>query len=303
MTVEDAGFKFLAENSIDVICRIGPDTMLFYVSPSAFRVLGWKPEEMQGKVAEDFVLPKDAATLANHLNAGLDESPLTLRMRKRDGTLAWVELTSRPVRDPANAKPTETIIVIRDITERRTLEERLSVLELTDPRTGLATHRAFEETLEREWHRSIRDGSDISLLLLDFDHFRQYHDLHREGDSCLEKAAAAVIGSVRVTDFTALYGIEDIAVILPSTGPGGAAKTAEKIRAAVHALSSSPQPAGPRDGRMAVNVGLASASPRPGGTSRMPELLRIAADNALRKAQRHRIPWPPPAEVSPPTGA
>jgi diguanylate cyclase (GGDEF)-like protein/PAS domain S-box-containing protein len=303
MAVDDPGFKFLADNSIDVICRMGVDMTLFYVSPSAFRVLGWKPEEMQGKIVEDFLLPQDAAALATHLTAALDESPLTLRMRKRDGTLAWVELTSRPVRDSATAKPTETIIVIRDITERRTLEERLSVLELTDPRTGLSTHRAFEETLEREWHRSARDGSDISLLLLDFDHFRQYHELHREGDSCLEKAAAAVIGSVRVTDFTALYGIEDIAIILPSTGPDGAAKTAEKIRAAVHALGSAPQPAAPRDGRMTVSVGFASVSPRPGGTSRMPELLRIAADNALRKAQRHRIPWPPAAQVSPPTNS
>jgi diguanylate cyclase (GGDEF)-like protein len=236
------------------------------------------------------------------VSAGLSDSPLTLRMRKKDGTLAWVELTSRSVRHAA-AKPSETIIVIRDITERRTLEERLSILELTDPRTGLSTHRAFEETLEREWHRSLRDGSDISLLLLDFDHFRHYHDMHREGDSCLGKAAAAVIGSVRVTDFTALYGVEDIAIILPSTGPGGAAKAAEKIRAAVHAVCSSPQPAATREGRMTVNIGLASASSRPGGTSRMPELLRIAADNALRKAQRHRIPWPPAAEVSPPTDA
>ncbi len=74
---------------------------------------------------------------------------------------------------------------MRDITERKHLQDQLSVLEFTDSRTGLSTHRAFDEALEREWNRTLREGSEISLLLLDFDHFRQFHDWrqHREGRS------------------------------------------------------------------------------------------------------------------------
>ncbi|HTZ57862.1 MAG TPA: diguanylate cyclase [Acidobacteriaceae bacterium] len=300
MAVDDLDFQFIANHTGDVICRIGTDMTLLYVSPSASRVLGWNQEEMRGQVLEDFVPAKDVSALTSNLNSDLDESFVTLRMRRKDGTLAWVEMTHRILRHAATGNPAETIIVIRDITERKTLEERLSVLELTDPRTGLSTPRAFDDALEREWNRSIREGSDISLLLLDFDRFRNFHDLHREGDSCLAKAAAAVIGAVRVTDFTAHYGIEDIAILLPSTGPGSAAKVAEKVRSAVHTLRSSPESIGLREGRMSVNIGMASVSPRVGATPRMPEILRVGADQVLRKARDQRMLWRNAPQAMPP---
>ncbi len=129
-----------------------------------------------------------------------------------------------------------------------------------DSRTGLSTHRAFDEALEREWNRTLREGSHISLLLLDFDHFRQFHDWrqHREGDRCLAKAAAAVIGAVRITDFAARYGAEDIAIILPSTGSGGAARVAEKVQSAIQALRSSPTGSGKSEGWVTVSIGIAT---------------------------------------------
>jgi diguanylate cyclase (GGDEF)-like protein/PAS domain S-box-containing protein len=291
---EDVSFQFLAENSTDVICRAGPDMVLHYVSPSSFHILGWKPQEMVGKKPHDFIVSQTSSFHPDSLGSSLEETPITLRMRRKDGTIAWMETKQRLLRDAVGGKPSETIIVMRDITERKTLEEQLSLLELTDVRTGLATHRGFDEALEREWNRTLREGNPISLLLLDFNHFRQFHDwrFHREGDHCLAKAAAAVIGAVRVTDLAARYGAEEIAVILPSTGPGGAVKVAEKVQAAIHELRSSPTGAGTREGWLTVSIGIATASARPGATARMPEILRLGADNALRKAKNHRIPWP-----------
>ena len=154
--------------------------------------------------------------------------------------MAWVEIKHRMVCDSVTGVPRENIIVIRDITERKTLEERLSVLELTDARTGFSPHAH----LMRPWSGSgiapCREGSFISLLLLDFDHFRQFHDWreHLEGDRCLAKAAANVLGVLRVTDFAARYGAEAIAIILPSTGPRGAARVAEKLRTTIELLRS-----------------------------------------------------------------
>jgi diguanylate cyclase (GGDEF)-like protein len=181
--------------------------------------------------------------------------------------------------------------VMRDITERKTLEEQLSLLELTDSRTGLSTHRAFDEALEREWNRTQREGSQISLLLLDFDHFRRFHDWrqHREDDACLAKAAAAVTSVLRITDFAARYGAEDIAVILPSTDSGGAARVAAKVQSATQLLRSGFNEDGNRDGRLTVSVGAATVAARPGATATMPELLRLGADNALQKAKGDRI--------------
>ena len=292
MSAEDrASFQFLAENSTDVICRAGADAVLHYVSPSCFRVLGWKPEEMTGKRPDDFILSEDASFIPDRLISGLEDSPLTVRMRKKDETVAWIEVKHRVMCDAATGESRETIIVMRDITERKTLEEQLSLLERTDSRTGLATHRGFDEALEREWNRTQREGSQISLLLLDFDHFRRFHDWrqHREDDACLAKAAAAVIGALRITDFAARYGAEDIAVILPSTDSGGAARVAAKVESATRLLRSDFGEKGKGDGRLTVSMGFATVAARPGATARMPELLRLGADNALEKAKGNRI--------------
>ena len=219
-------------------------------------------------------------------------------MRKKDGTIAWIETKQRKC-DGAEGQPTETIIVMHDITERKILQEQLSMLELTDSRTGLSTHRAFDQALEREWNRTLREGWQLSLLLLDFNHFRQFHDwrLHEEGDRCLAKAAAAVIGVLRVTDFAAHYGAEDIAVILPSTGQGAAAKVAAKVRSAIQGLRSSPGGTGGNEGWLTVNIGIATALAGPGATARMPEILRLAADNALQKAKGTESHGRPPLRL------
>jgi diguanylate cyclase (GGDEF)-like protein/PAS domain S-box-containing protein len=295
MSADEGSFQFLAENSVDVICRAGMDMLLRYVSPSSFRVLGWKPEEMTGMRPVDFILPKDASLLSDRLVSDPDEPVAPVRMRKKDGTLAWVEIRHRVVRDLTTNEASEIVVVLRDISERKTLEEQLSVLELTDSRTGLSTHRAFEEALEREWNRTLREGSYISLLLLDFDHFGKFHDrrLHWEGDRCLAKAAAAVIGAVRVTDVTAQYGAEDIAIILPATGPGGAARVAEKVRSAIEALRSAPTGREKSEGWVTVSIGIATVLARLGATASMPEILRLGADSALRKAKGDKAAGPP----------
>jgi diguanylate cyclase (GGDEF)-like protein/PAS domain S-box-containing protein len=293
MSADENSFQFLAENSIDVICRAGMDMMFRYVSPSSFHVLGWTPEEMTGMRPVDFVLPKDASLFSDRPVSDPDEPVVPVRVRKKDGTLAWVEIRHRVVRDSTTETP-EIVVVMRDITERKTLEEQLSVLELTDSRTGLSTRRAFDEALEREWNRTLRDGSYLSLLLLDFDQFRKFHNprLHWPGDSCVAKAAAAVIGAVRVTDTPAHYGAEDIAIILPSTGSGGAAKVAEKVRSAIQALRSAPTGREKSKGWVTVSIGIATVLARPGATPRMPEILRLGADSALRKVMGEKVAGP-----------
>ena len=144
MSSDDAAsFLFLAENSIDIICRAGLDMVLHYVAPSSFHVLGWKPEEMTGKRPDAFFLPEDASALA-------DNSVAIVRMRMKDGMMAWVEIKHRMVCDSVSGVPRENIIVIRDITERKTLEERLSVSESTDSRTDSSLHAP----LMKPWNAS-----------------------------------------------------------------------------------------------------------------------------------------------------
>jgi diguanylate cyclase (GGDEF)-like protein/PAS domain S-box-containing protein len=294
-----ASFQFLAENSIDVICRAGADMILNYVSPSSFHVLGWKPEEMVGKRPDAFIASGDTSALPETHSPGLDNPSVTVRMRKKDGLIGWMEITRRTVCDSAAGEAKETVIVMRDITQRRILEERLSVLARTDSLTGLSTPHAFEDSLEREWSRTQREGSSISLLLVHFNHFIQFHNwqAHVEGDRCLATAAAAIAPILRTTDVAAHYGTEDIAIMLPATGPGGAAKVAARVRSAIEPLHRAFKRK--EEGRACamVCIGISSVLARSSGTARMPAILLLAAENALGRAKRQQ-PEPGAATAS-----
>jgi diguanylate cyclase (GGDEF)-like protein len=154
---------------------------------------------------------------------------------------------------------------------------------LSDSLTGLANRRAFDQALLREWELTLRDGSDISLLLLDIDHFKRFNDSygHQAGDDCLCAIAAAVKEGVRSTDIAARYGGEEIAVILRPMSAADALVVAEKLRARIEALRLPLE-----EGWVTASIGVATALARHGGSVRMPESLLLAADKALYQAKR-----------------
>jgi diguanylate cyclase (GGDEF)-like protein/PAS domain S-box-containing protein len=286
-------FELLAEHSVDIICRVGLDKTMRYVSPACLRILGWTQEEMTGVGPEVFVLPDDLplidAASRRIVGPGVENAPVTVRMLRKDGSLVWMEMNARAIPDPATGEACEVVVIMRDISERKALEEKLADLALSDSLTGLANRRGFDLALAREWERTQREGSEISLLLLDIDHFKQFNDRHghQAGDDCLRMIATAVKESVRSTDLAARYGGEEIAVILRPTSAAEALLVAEKLRAAIEALRL-PQ----EHGWVTASIGAATALARQGGTMRMPESLLLAADNALYKAKsegRNRV--------------
>jgi diguanylate cyclase (GGDEF)-like protein/PAS domain S-box-containing protein len=279
----ETSFRFLTENSIDIVCRAQMDTVLSYVSPASAHVLGWQPAEMTGKRCDAFFAPEDTSIATIPALAG--SSPATVRMRRKNGGLLWVEIRSHVVPDSATGEPREIVIVIRDINDRKSLAERLSLLEGNDLRTGLSTPRALEEALDREWSRMVRENSQLSLLLLDFDDFRRFHSSgrHIEGDGCLAQIAAAIQPILRLTDFAAHYHAEQIAILLSATGASGAASVAAKMRDAVHALHRHHDRTDDRHAP-SVRIGIASTRGRVAAPHGMPRLLMLAAESALHKA-------------------
>jgi diguanylate cyclase (GGDEF)-like protein/PAS domain S-box-containing protein len=282
---DEVGFHFLAENSTDIVCWAGVGMVLGYASPSSMHILGWRPEEMKGRRLTDFVLAEDAAVLAQafdtHRAPNVPNSACTVRMTKKDGTLTWMELKHHVLQD---ATPGKIVVIMHDLSNRMLVDERPSALAVTDSLTGLATHHAFLRALEREWTRASRESSPLSLLLLDFNEFRQFHGAegHGKGDSCLSRAAAAVIGSIRMTDLAARYGSEAIAIILPFTDADGVARIVSKLRAAIEPLRIGDDQ---QENRGMVSIGVSTVFARAGGTSRMPEILLLTADHALRASQ------------------
>ena len=299
ITDQQQDFKVLTENSGDVIMRLGPGGFPTYVSPSSLRVLGWTPEEMIGHGPEAFIHPDDVPLLAAAKVALRDsdggDSRLTFRIRKRDESWLWVEENVRIVLDPVTGTPGDTVLTLRDVSERKALEDQLSAMALTDVLTGLANRRAFDEALDREWRRTLRDGSQMSLLLIDVDHFKSFNDQygHQVGDDCLRAVAAALTRAVRRPgDTLARYGGEEIAVVLPNTGNVDAVHVANQLRTAIESLQLTHAGNLEGGGVITVSIGAATALARTGGTTGMPAGLLQAADTALYKAKnkgRNRV--------------
>ena len=296
---DNSHFQFLAENSFDLICRTDRDTVLQYVSPASTRILGWAPDELVGRKILDFVHTEDlpllhAAVIRADL-PGVVADSTTLRMRRKDHTFCWLEINATIVRDPDSGKGIGGAVVMRDITDRKQLEDKLALLALTDDLTGLANRRAFDMTLDAEWKRTLRDGSHMSLILLDLDHFKQFNDNygHQFGDDCLRTVAQVVRNTVhRPSDLAARYGGEEIAIILPYTHQVGASEIAEAIRQAVVDLRI-PHLGNPQQSSVVTaSLGTATAFARQGATMKMPESLLMSADTALYKAKhggRNRV--------------
>ena len=289
----DTDFRMLAENSSDVICRISPDMIPVYTSPSVEQVFGWTPKEMTEGGAAGFIDPRDAATVEEvhqRLVTGKDElSKTSFRVLRKDGTPVWVEANARMVRDPATGSPGDVVIVMRDVSAGKRLEEQLLALSLTDSLTGLGNRRAFDEVLEREWLRTAREGSEMSLMLLDLDHFKNFNDLygHQAGDDCLRVVASAIREVViRPGAIAARYGGEEMAVILPNTDAEGAEAVAENVRAGIEGLALR-HSGNPGFDKVTASIGVATAFARVGGKMKMPEGLLLAADSALYKAKQN----------------
>ncbi|PZW44956.1 PAS domain S-box-containing protein/diguanylate cyclase (GGDEF)-like protein [Humitalea rosea] len=290
---EENLFQVLADHSADLIVRLGPDHVARYVSPSSLRILGWTPEEMVGQSPENFVLAEDIPVMAaavGRIVAGEAETGTgVVRMLRKDGSAVWTEGSLRMIRDPVTGAPGDLVVIVRDITDRKALEDKLTALAMTDGLTGLMNRRAFDQALEREWQRTLREGTQMSLLLLDLDHFKMFNDHygHQVGDDCLRAVAAAVQKNMRRPgDVAARYGGEELAVILPNTDATGAVQVAGQLRLAVEVLHLPQLPSAEHGDWLTVSIGAATVLCREGGRMQMPEALLAAADAALYRAKR-----------------
>ena len=198
----------------------------------------------------------------------------------------WLEIRARPVADDGGY-----LSVLSDITRRKRAEldqadanRRLAALAHLDGLTGLINRRAFDELIETEFQRSIREMRPLSLLIIDVDYFKPYNDAygHLAGDDCL-KAIAGILQTAlrRPGDRAARIGGEEFAVILPDTDAVGATIVAWSIRKAVRDLALRHDRS--REGLITVSIGVADVArgDAPSGVRK----LVARADEALYAAK------------------
>jgi diguanylate cyclase (GGDEF)-like protein len=163
----------------------------------------------------------------------------------------------------------------------QSLTTKLERLGLTDGLTGIYNRRFFDQMLPREVNRSHRLGAQVSLLMLDIDHFKRFNDRlgHPAGDEALRTLVRTLNQRLRAMDFVARYGGEEFAVVLPGADRDSALATAERLRSAVESATFG-LPANSE--RLTVSIGVAVYPEDADDASS----LLAAADSALYAAKR-----------------
>ncbi len=225
-----------------------------FFSPRWKEMLGYEKYEIAGTLEQRTkrVHPDDIArvqqAIQDHFDKKTEFYVAEYRIRCKDGSYKWILDRGQALwnrnHEVVRMAGSSTDITERKRQEQRILEQRreleaanarLEALATLDGLTGLKNHRAFQERLEREWERTLRYNTPLSLLLLDVDHFKQYNDTfgHPAGDQVLQTVAHLLQRGARDSDFAARYGGEEFVVVLPHTDCAGARTAAERLRAAI----------------------------------------------------------------------
>ncbi len=159
------------------------------------------------------------------------------------------------------------------------LREKLRNQALRDPLTGLYNRRFMEDSLQRFVRLADREQREVSLLMVDLDHFKRLNDEHGHafGDQVLRDAATTLLSALRETDIVCRYGGEELVVILPDCPLERAADKAEFLRLRIQELSAT------HGADISASFGVASLP----HTSQSVTDLLSAADTALYRAKQN----------------
>lgn len=162
--------------------------------------------------------------------------------------------------------------------------QALSKLSYTDPLTKVHNRRYFDQVLASELKRASRTRQQLSLMMVDIDHFKDINDTHGHlvGDDCLRRVAKTLNSQMqRESDLLARYGGEEFAAVLPATDPDQAVVVAERARQAVQEIDFIH---GGERVLLRVSIGVAGWIP---GQAEKADRLIGAADQALYQAKEN----------------
>jgi diguanylate cyclase (GGDEF)-like protein len=132
-------------------------------------------------------------------------------------------------------------LIIQDVTELATYEQKLVEMNTKDALTGIYNRRFLESRLKEECERQRRYARPLSLIMIDIDFFKKVNDTygHQCGDLILQTVAAKAAAVIRKTDFIARYGGEEFCCLLPETDGGSAEIVAEHLRIHIEDMENS----------------------------------------------------------------
>ncbi len=212
-------YRTMVDTANDAIVALDARGRMTYVNARTTEMLGLAAAELLGRRFSELVHEADREFWSSQyrLLRGGKHLLVDLRLRRKDGGELWVINSSSPLQDE-ESQFTGSIVMLKDVTERKLAEDALAHAALHDALTGLPNRTLLQDRLEQAMLASRRENWRLAVLLIDLDRFKEVNDAfgHQYGDALLKQVGARLRGTLRESDTVARLGGDEFAVVLPN---------------------------------------------------------------------------------------
>jgi diguanylate cyclase (GGDEF)-like protein/PAS domain S-box-containing protein len=207
-------FRLISEHAADMISLVSADGKALYNSPAFERVLGYPGQELNGQSLLQQVHPEDKERVSDAVQQALHTGhayPLEYRIQHKNGSWRILESTANAVRDPED-QSLNLVIVNRDITERKRVEDLLEHNSLHDQLTNLPNRAFFLRKLERVFGLARRHKDyNFAVLFVDIDDFKVVNDSlgHAAGDELLILVSRRLATCIRGLELPVPFAVQE----------------------------------------------------------------------------------------------
>jgi diguanylate cyclase (GGDEF)-like protein/PAS domain S-box-containing protein len=230
------------------ICGVGADGRITFANEAVGRITGTPASDLLGRDAAQ-LLPATDVPLDTGTGDGL---PWEGMLTRPDGSVVQISCTVSPIR--RGDLQAGSVVMLRDVTRQRALEQDLRHQALHDRLTGLPNRVHFEEALTHTVGRARRAGEAIAVLFVGVDGFKRVNDSlgHHVGDQLLREVSDRLCDMVRAGDTVARFGGDEFAVLLAPADDETAVAVVQRLLPAL----ARPIPLNDRNVTITASVGI-----------------------------------------------
>lgn len=221
------------ESSLDAILITDPNYSILACNPAAERLVRSPGKNLIQRNAQELFFTPHELPWVQDLDSKLAQAGYwegELWFRRPDGAATALQVSWVMLRN-AEGAPLNTVLFVKDLTEKLAAQQRIEQLAYTDVLTGLPNRLMLTERVEHAIHLSERSDRGFAVLFLDLDRFKHINDSlgHLFGDRVLVEVAGRLKGCLRQTDTLCRLGGDEFVIHLHEADVSAAERTARRI--------------------------------------------------------------------------